>query len=83
MTEGVGDGCYGFSCTLDEALVRNSSVVEARLANLGIAVGEPIDLTQPSKEAAQISAPGALRWLGGLRFSGWIDREADDRECSG
>ena len=77
MTEGVGDGCYGFSCTLDEALVRNSSVVEARLANLGIAVGEPVDLTQPSKEVAQILAPGALRWLGGLRFSGWIDREAE------
>jgi GT2 family glycosyltransferase len=75
MTEGVGDGCHGFSCTLDEALVRNSSVVEVRLANLGIAVGEPVDLTQPSKEAPQTSAQGALRWLGGLRFSGWIDRE--------
>jgi O-antigen biosynthesis protein len=77
MTEGVGDGCYGFSCILDEALVRNNSVVEARLANLGIAVGELVDLTQPSKEATQISAPSALRWLGGLRFSGWIDRAAD------
>jgi GT2 family glycosyltransferase len=77
MTEGVGDGCYGFSCTLDEALVRDSSIVEARLANLGIAVGEPVDLTQPSKEATQISAPAVLRWLGGSRFSGWIDREAE------
>jgi O-antigen biosynthesis protein len=77
IAEGVGDGCYGFSCTLDEALVRNSSVVEARLANLGLAVGEPVDLTQPSQMAPQSSAPGALRWLGGLRFSGWIDREPD------
>jgi O-antigen biosynthesis protein len=77
MTEGVGDGCYGFSCALDEALVRDSSVVEARLANLGIAVGETVDLTQPSKNAPQPSAPGALRWLGGLRFSGRIDREPD------
>ena len=75
ITERVGDGCYGFSCSLDEALVRNGSVVEARLANLGIVVGEPIDLTQPSGKKPQILAPGALRWLGGLRFSGWIDRE--------
>src|SRR3974390_3366359 len=72
-TEQVGDGCYGFSCALDEALVRDSSVVEARLANLGIAVGAPIALHQPLENAPQISAPGALRWLGGLRFSGWID----------
>jgi O-antigen biosynthesis protein len=75
ITERVGDGCYGFSCSLDEGLVRNSSVVEARLANLGIAVGEPIDLTQPSGKTPQISPPGTLRWLGGLRFSGWIDHE--------
>ena len=75
ITEQVGDGCYGFSCSLDEALVHDSSVVEARIANLGIVVGEPIDLARPSEKAAQISAPGALRWLGGLRFSGWIDRE--------
>jgi O-antigen biosynthesis protein len=77
MTEGVGDGRYGFSCTLDEGLVRDSSVVEARLANLGIAVGEPVKLTPPSKDVAQTMVPGGLRWLGGLRFSGWIDREAE------
>jgi O-antigen biosynthesis protein len=77
ITERVGDGCYAFSCALDEDLVRNSSVVEARLANLGIAVGEPIALNQPSEKAPRISVPGALRWLGGLRFSGWIDHEPD------
>lgn len=75
ISKGVGDGCYGFSCTLDEGLVRNSSIVEARLANLGIAIGEPIDLAQPSESTPQIQGPATVRWLGGLRFSGWIDRE--------
>lgn len=77
ITERIGDGCYAFSCALDEDLVRNSSVVEARLANLGIAVGEPIALNQPSEKAPRISVPGGVRWLGGLRFSGWIDHEPD------
>ena len=47
-------------------------VVEARLANLGTAVGTPITLAVASDEASQLSGPGTLRWLGGLRFSGWI-----------
>jgi O-antigen biosynthesis protein len=39
----VGDGCYGFSLTLDEAIANDAAVVEARLANLGTPIGAPID----------------------------------------
>jgi O-antigen biosynthesis protein len=76
ISKEVGDGCYGFSFSLDESLVRNSSIVEARLANLGIAIGEPIDLAQLSGRMPQIQGPATLRWLGGLRFSGWLDHAA-------
>ena len=70
--EQVGDGCYGFSCSLEDAVVNDSVVVEARLANLATAVGTPIILTRPSEKVPQLSRPGAVHWLGGLRFSGWI-----------
>jgi GT2 family glycosyltransferase len=72
MTEGVGDGCYGFSCSLGDLITADGAVVEARLANLGISVGAPIALSGPSGEAAGAPEPGSLRWLGGLRFSGWL-----------
>jgi GT2 family glycosyltransferase len=72
VVEQVGDGCYGFSCSLDETVVNDSAVVEARLANLGTALGRPIVLAQPAIAAPLISGPGSVRWLGGLRFSGWI-----------
>jgi O-antigen biosynthesis protein len=70
--ERVGDGCYGFSCSLHDAAISDSAVVEARVANLGTVVGMPISLAQASHKVSQISDPGTIRWLGGLRFSGWI-----------
>ena len=72
VEEQVGDGCYGFSCSLDDAVINDSVVVEARLANLATPVGTPIVLAQPSAQEPQLSGPGSIRWLGGLRFSGWI-----------
>jgi O-antigen biosynthesis protein len=68
----IGDGYYGFSYSLQDAAVSDSAVVEARLANLGTAVGMPIALARPSDKVPQISGPATVRWLGGLRFSGWI-----------
>ena len=70
--EQIGDGYYGFSYSLQDAAVSDSAVVEARLANLGTAVGMPIALARPSDKVPQISGPATVRWLGGLRFSGWI-----------
>jgi GT2 family glycosyltransferase len=73
--EQIGDGAYGFSVWLDEAVVQDGAVVEARLANLSTPVGIPVLLDAPSEARAESEADGAgaLRWLGGLRFSGWID----------
>ncbi|HYA60034.1 MAG TPA: glycosyltransferase, partial [Burkholderiaceae bacterium] len=72
IQEQIGDGCYGFSCALPTAAVNDKAVVEARLANLGTAVGTPITVTLATDQAPHPLGPGSLRWLGGLRFSGWI-----------
>ena len=72
LEEEIGDGCYGFSCSLHEAAVRDGAIVEARVANLGTIVGVPIALSDPFKESRQASPRGTIRWLGGLRFAGSI-----------
>ncbi|WP_438277301.1 glycosyltransferase family 2 protein [Nitrobacter sp.] len=64
----------GFAVAIDPDLLRSARHLSARLANLGTPVGHPIDL-----ENAAPVGPGPackLRWLGGLRFQGWIDSEA-------
>jgi O-antigen biosynthesis protein len=71
-TEQVGDGCYGFSVSLHDSLAEECAIIEARLANLGTPVGAPIALNRVSDQAHGPHGPGALRWLGGVRFSGWI-----------
>jgi O-antigen biosynthesis protein len=71
-TEQVGDGYYGFSCSLHDEVLNETAVVEARLANLGASVGVPIALARPSDREANHSARATVSWLGGLRFSGWI-----------
>ncbi len=70
--EPVGDSCYGFSCSLLDAAANDSAVVEARLANVGTAVGTPVELARASDTAPPLSERGFIRWLGGLRFSGWL-----------
>ena len=73
---GIGDGCYGFSFSLADDALQDEAVVEARVANLATAVGEPIVIRDGASAGALLSpqtpAPGAVRWLGGLRFSGWV-----------
>jgi GT2 family glycosyltransferase len=73
----VGDGCFGFSFALPDGAVSEGSIVEARAANLANAIGAAIALDQPFPEKAQAATPGAVRWLGGLRFSGWIAGERE------
>ena len=51
-TEQVGDGCYGFSIFLQDTIVAECAIVEARLANLGTPVGAPI--AQGGAEAVPI-----------------------------
>jgi O-antigen biosynthesis protein len=72
--DGVGDGWYGFSFSLHEIALRDSSIVEARLANLGTAIGHPIEIENAVESSADTDGPGMVRCLGGLRFSGWIGR---------
>ncbi|MDX8482952.1 glycosyltransferase [Mesorhizobium sp. VK24D] len=68
----VGDGCYGFSFLLDQNVLAEGAVVEARLANSGTVVGQPIALERPLLPLHQSSVVGAVRWSGSLRFSGWV-----------
>jgi O-antigen biosynthesis protein len=75
--EQIGDACYGFSLSIDEAFIRDSVVVEVRLANLGTPIGDPLVLDVTSETACDRDGPGELRWLGGLRFSGWIGPAED------
>jgi GT2 family glycosyltransferase len=73
---GIGNGCYGFSFSLADDALHDEAMVEVRVANLATAVGEPIVIRDGAGVRARLSshapAPGAVRWLGGLRFSGWV-----------
>ena len=75
--QSLGDGFYGFSVSLDARIVNGGTVAAARLANLGTAVGPVITLDRPSPSADPTDGPGAVRWLGGLRFSGWVSADQD------
>jgi len=68
----IGDGCFGFTLSLDEASLDHATVVEARIANLGVVIGEPIALRERVLPDETMTGRGAIRWLGGLRFSGWV-----------
>src|SRR3974390_155811 len=72
VAEQIGDGCYGFTCSLPDASLTDGSLVEARLANVGTSVGTPIVLAAPTAKDISVAEPATLRWLGGLRFSGWL-----------
>jgi GT2 family glycosyltransferase len=71
--QGISDGSYGFVVKLGPEQLAAARTVEARLANLGTPVGRPIDLLTVSRDNFESEAGAGLRWLGGLRFSGWID----------
>jgi O-antigen biosynthesis protein len=78
---GIGNGCYGFSFSLADDALHDEAVVEARVANLATAVGNPIVIRDCAGFGALLSphasAPGAVRGLGGLRFSGWARMAAN------
>ena len=74
----AGDGCHGFQLTLPPDVLTGCSVIEARLANIGTSVGGPIEIAEAITMAGRIDGPGALCWLGGLRFSGWIATGQDE-----
>jgi len=71
-TGGIGDGCYGFCFSLDTQLLGTAEIVEARIANSGIGIGEPVVLNALSIGGPDLTLSGGLQWLGGVRFSGWV-----------
>ena len=76
--EGIGDGCYGFVFAMPADSLADATVVEARLANSDMQVGGSIDVR---REAIQTHAPPGLRgvrWIGGLRFCGWLEASGPD-----
>jgi GT2 family glycosyltransferase len=75
----IGDGCYGFSFSLADSALDEAAVVEVRVANLGTAIGEPVFVRAlvSSGHGSSSSSSGAVRWLGGLRFAGWVAEGGD------
>jgi GT2 family glycosyltransferase len=73
----IGDGSYGFVVNLAPDVLTAARTLQVRLANLGTPVGRTIDISEiaPTENSGQVA--GELRWLGGLRFLGWIDGEAE------
>jgi hypothetical protein len=69
----TGDGYYGFSFFVPSDALADAVMIEARLANTAIAVGVPI-LVGRDQSRPRSPASGQVRWLGGLRFFGWVDR---------
>jgi GT2 family glycosyltransferase len=68
----IGDGCHGFAFSISQSLIENAVMAEVRVANLGIVVGSPLLLGDLRKGPEKTVSTSRLRWLGGLRFSGWI-----------
>jgi GT2 family glycosyltransferase len=68
----IGDGCCGFVIPVATSLLESGGLAEARVANLGDPIGAPIDLADPTVPASAAVTASRLRWLGGLRFRGWI-----------
>jgi GT2 family glycosyltransferase len=75
--DAIGDGCYGFCFSLDARTFSGAEVVEARIANTGVRVGEPVVIETAAGRERFPEPSGAVQWLGGVRFSGWI---ADSQE---
>ena len=73
----IGDGCYGFSFHVPESILRDGSWIEARLSNLDVRLGEPIEIGRGRLEVRDVKRPARLRWTGGLRLEGWLD-DADE-----
>jgi GT2 family glycosyltransferase len=72
----VGDGCHGFAISIPLSVIENAVMAEVRVANLGIAVGSPLLLSQLRDKPERTVSTSQLRWLGGLRFSGWVEDDS-------
>ncbi|MDA9543248.1 glycosyl transferase [Bradyrhizobium sp. CCBAU 45321] len=76
LAEQAHQACCGFAITIEPDLLRAARTLEARLANLGTPVGQPVDLESEYANGADLRKMCQLRWLGGLHFRGWIDSDS-------
>jgi O-antigen biosynthesis protein len=75
--QGIGNGCYGYVVDLEPKLLATACKLQVRLANLGTKIGNPVDLALISETKLSVPLTAELRWLGGLRFWGWVDRPVE------
>lgn len=76
LAEQAHQASCGFAITIGPDLLRAARTLEARLANLGTPVGQPVDLEGEYANRADLRKTCQLRWLGGLHFQGWIDSDS-------
>lgn len=67
---GCGDGCFGFTYIAKKQQLVSGRLAQARLANLGNPVGQPIDLAMDAYKPAPPHRAGSVEWIGGLRLTG-------------
>lgn len=69
---GRGDGCYGFFFSVDPVTLLVARQIEIRLANRDVVLAPPLLLREVTLSAGEARRSGGVRWLGGLRFNGWL-----------
>jgi O-antigen biosynthesis protein len=77
LEQQIGNGSYGFVVNLAPDVLAAARTLQVRLANLGTPIGSIIDISEIAPIKSSTRAIAELRWLGGLRFLGWIDGEAE------
>jgi O-antigen biosynthesis protein len=76
---GLGDGCHGFVFSIEPAALQTARSVEIRIANHNEVLGPPVLLPAVGSRDAEAHRFGSVRWLGGLRFSGWLKEDDGER----
>ena len=69
----VGNGSYGFVVNLAPDVLAAARTLQVRLANIGTPIGRTIDVSEIAPGVSSSPVTAERRWLGGLRFLGWID----------
>ena len=76
---GVGDGCYRFQFVIDADAMRSARLIEVRLANLNYTLSPSLVGKNAPSIKGLPQGSGSVKWLGGLRFAGWVDDPGDHR----
>lgn len=69
----IGNGSYGFVVNLAPDVLAAARTLQVRLANIGTPIGRTINVSDIAPDVISSRVAAELRWLGGLRFVGWID----------